>query len=180
MAQIKEILEIENHRADDCKTIYLFAEGLFYRAYEWSAWLCCRYVNEFKVTRREQKNETGSVVFIGFPIASLSKFVPDGVSIEQEEKRVILHLPAGNNYIDLEDTDVARASFSNWKNSIPMSSTTPKSTLRHELKNMTDGETPKRMSDIMFSIMAFPIEQKTPMECMFFLADLKQNIVRMM
>ena len=50
MAQIKEILEIENHRTNDWTTIYLFAEGLFYRAYEWSAWLCCRYVNEFKVT----------------------------------------------------------------------------------------------------------------------------------
>ena len=50
MAQIKERLEIENHRTNDWTTIYLFAEGLFYRAYEWSAWLCCRYVNEFKVT----------------------------------------------------------------------------------------------------------------------------------
>ena len=61
-----------------------------------------------------------------------------------------------------------------------MSSSISKNTLRHELKNMTDVETPKRMSDIMLSIMAFPIEQKTPMECMFFLADLKQNIARMM
>ncbi len=82
MAQIKEILEIENHRTNDWTTIYLFAEGLFYRAYEWSAWLCCRYVNEFKVTRRELKNENGSIVFIGFPVASLSKFVPTGVVAE--------------------------------------------------------------------------------------------------
>lgn len=57
MAQLKEILEIERNRMFNgpYSTIYLFQEGTFFRAYEWSAWLCCRYVNQFKATRREQK-----------------------------------------------------------------------------------------------------------------------------
>ena len=44
MAQLKEILEIEKKREEggQYSTIYLFPEGTFYRAYEWSAWLCCR------------------------------------------------------------------------------------------------------------------------------------------
>ena len=41
MAKLKEILEVEcrSQSADDVRTIHLFAEGTFYRAYEWSAWL---------------------------------------------------------------------------------------------------------------------------------------------
>lgn len=43
MAQLKDIVEIEHNRKGNASisTIYLFPEGTFYRAYEWSAWLCC-------------------------------------------------------------------------------------------------------------------------------------------
>ena len=76
MAQLKDILEIERKRMDDgpYSTIYLFPEGTFYRAYEWSAWLCCRYINQFKPTKREMKDVLGeTIVFIGFPVTSLGK-----------------------------------------------------------------------------------------------------------
>ncbi len=54
MANTIEILEIERKRIDtgDFATIHLFVEGSFYRAYEWSAWLCVRYCAELKVTHR--------------------------------------------------------------------------------------------------------------------------------
>ena len=53
MSQLKEILSTEQERGslEQCAVIHLFREGTFYRAYEWSAWLCCRYINEFKPTR---------------------------------------------------------------------------------------------------------------------------------
>ena len=42
--QLKEILSIEENRTEDSRgVIHLFQEGTFYRAYEWSAWLCHRY-----------------------------------------------------------------------------------------------------------------------------------------
>ena len=45
MSQLKEILSIEQERSslEQCAVIHLFREGTFYRAYEWSAWLCLRY-----------------------------------------------------------------------------------------------------------------------------------------
>lgn len=53
--QLKEILSIEeNHTEDSRAVIHLFQEGSFYRAYEWSAWLCHRFINQFKVTHRNQ------------------------------------------------------------------------------------------------------------------------------
>ena len=46
MAQLKEIFERESQRgtAESCTVIHLFQEGTFYRAHEWSAWLCVRYM----------------------------------------------------------------------------------------------------------------------------------------
>ncbi len=57
MAQLKDVFEIELNR-DNPHTfgvIHLFPEGTFYRAYEWSAWLCVRYFAELKVTHRMLK-----------------------------------------------------------------------------------------------------------------------------
>lgn len=44
MAKLADILETEQKRADATqqRIVHLFADGTFYRAYEWSAWLCCR------------------------------------------------------------------------------------------------------------------------------------------
>lgn len=74
MAQISEILTLEKDRTDS--SIHLFQEGSFFRAYEWSAWLCCWFISQFKVTHRKLKNIESSVVFVGFPVASLEKFTP--------------------------------------------------------------------------------------------------------
>lgn len=51
MAQINTILEIERARKEisDYTKINLVVEGSFYRAYEWSAWLCCRYVRRIRL-----------------------------------------------------------------------------------------------------------------------------------
>ena len=75
MASIKEILEFEKHRdtAEMQRSIHLFQEGSFYRAYEWSAWLVCRYIHEFKVTHRRMKGIEQSVVLIGFIVRRFLK-----------------------------------------------------------------------------------------------------------
>lgn len=60
MAKIKDILEIESQRAslEQCRFVNLFQEGTFYRAYEWSSWLCVRYIQQFKTTKRLFKKKT--------------------------------------------------------------------------------------------------------------------------
>ena len=54
MSQLKEILEKEKERGslEQCAVIHLFREGTFYRAYEWSAWLCVSYFTELRITHR--------------------------------------------------------------------------------------------------------------------------------
>lgn len=182
MAQLKDILDLESKREErnDYESIHLFPEGTFYRAYEWSAWLCCRYVNEFKVTRRENKNLTngdGTVAFIGFPITSLKKFTPEGCEITaNEDKSITVTLPFGV-FGDNANHESLATDFANWKQSIPIAVSKKGGSLRDSLKNgdqeMQQG---RHMSDVVFRIMSYPIEQKSPLECMSFLAELKHQL----
>ena len=57
MAAITEILEFESSRdgLEMQRIFHIFQEGSFYRAYEWSAWLMCKFMHEFKVTHRHMK-----------------------------------------------------------------------------------------------------------------------------
>ncbi|MCQ2259272.1 MAG: hypothetical protein MJZ41_14980 [Bacteroidaceae bacterium] len=72
MAQLIDILKIERERTDDNRNVInLFQEGSFYRAYEWSAWLCSRFIRDFKVTNKNLKNIETPVCFVGFPITRL-------------------------------------------------------------------------------------------------------------
>jgi hypothetical protein len=77
MSLSKEITEQENRRTTaDRMELHLWKEGTFLRAYEWSAWLGCRYLHEFKVNKRVFKGIEEPVVYIGFPETSLRKWLP--------------------------------------------------------------------------------------------------------
>lgn len=96
MPVIKEIAEQEKARlqAGVRNELHLWREGTFLRAYDWSAWLACRYLHEFKVNKRQFKGVDEPVVYIGFPEASLMKWMPDGVTqTVVDEKHLMLKLP---------------------------------------------------------------------------------------
>ena len=67
-----EILSLEDTNADK---IYLFREGVFLKAYEHSAFLCHTHVHPFKLSRRFIKSVNRHVISLGFPEASLKKWL---------------------------------------------------------------------------------------------------------
>ena len=56
---IKEIVEAEK---SNTSKIYLYREGLFFRAYEVSAFALCSFVHPFKVIKRQLKVLNGDEV----------------------------------------------------------------------------------------------------------------------
>ena len=103
----------------DYRTIHLIPEGTFYRAYEWSAWLCHRYVSQFKPTHRLLKNTEDSVVFVGFPMTSLERHIPEGATLaEQEDKTIALILT--ETVFGETTTEQLQTDFANWKMSVPL------------------------------------------------------------
>ena len=170
--QLKEVFSKEQSRKEvvDYRTIHLIPEGTFYRAYEWSAWLCHRYVSQFKPTHRLLKNTEDSVVFVGFPMTSLERHIPEGATLaEQEDKTIALILT--ETVFGETTTEQLQTDFANWKKSVPLVKSKTNSELR--IKNF---ELKNDELDILKRILAYPIEQHSPMEAMAFLSEIKQQL----
>ena len=175
MSQIKEILQKETERdtQDQCSVIHLFREGTFYRAYEWSAWLCQNHFPELKVTHRLLKGGD-DIVFVGFPLTSLDRYTPRGAEVA----------PTGENSIDIvlpadvfptsSESETSAVDFANWKQSQPLTEASKKKV--EEERMVAARNAHPRLTDVMLKILAFPIEQRSPMECMTFLGDVKRLI----
>ncbi len=76
MALTKEIVQQENSRTTaDRMEVHLWKEGTFLRAYDWSTWLACHYLHDFKINKRQFKGIEEAVAYIGFPDTSLTEMV---------------------------------------------------------------------------------------------------------
>lgn len=174
MSQLKEILEKEKERdtIEQCTVIHLFREGTFYRAYEWSAWLSARYFTELKITHRLLKGGE-DIVFVGFPLTSLNRYTPTGTMVlPTGDKSVEIRLSA-NVFSPDADIESLQTGFSNWKQSQPLTESSKK---KVEERTIAERNAHPRLTDVMLQILAYPIEQHSPMECMAFLADMKKQI----
>jgi hypothetical protein len=70
--KIQDIANIEDANDDG---IILFREGLFWRAYERSAFRFNKFIKEYRVLSREYKNIGRKLVFSGFPGNQLDKIL---------------------------------------------------------------------------------------------------------
>lgn len=176
MAKLTEILDIERKRPlpEHYLQIRLWADGSFYRAYEFSAWLCCRYIRQFKVTRRTIAAANSDLLFIGFPQSSLDKFKPEGASVALfDDKNVLLTLPEG--MVVPSEGSTLEQEFQNWRTTIPL--TESKTEQQKGIKApKLSSSSPVSMTGIMKSIMEFSIESNTPIDCMLFLAEVKKHL----
>ena len=177
MPQLKELIGKESQRADiaACAVIHLVKEGSFYRAYEWSAWLTVHYYTELKVTHRVLKSGE-DFTFVGFPVASLDRYTPAESVVRESEAGVDIVLPVSVFSPDATPESLGEG-FENWKRSQPLTEASKKQ-VAEERAAAERGAHP-RLTDVMRSIMAYPVEQHSPMECMAFLAEVKRQIAEM-
>lgn len=181
MTDFNLILENESRRSsmEQVRKIYLYPEGTFMRAYEWSAYIWCKYVKEFKAIRRKTKTAGESVIQIGCPITAFANHLPEGAEqVQNEDGSVVVTLSPS---LIPDDTDIPAlaAQIDEWKQTIPVTDTAKK-------KADADGGTrdafaaqPATLTSIMQQILAFPIEKKSIMDCLSFLSDIKAQLARL-
>ena len=184
MAKIGDILDIEKDRTDNNKwnIIHLFKEGGFYRAYEWSAWLIVTfsYTDDVRkeskdrkplaVSRKKINKSDNDFTFVGFPLKSLEKFIPNSLNftpITDTQIDIAINIPVDNDFDTLSNM------FEEWKNNIKIQDTKKK----HE-KEVSDDIIikPHTITYIMSQVLSYPLEQKTPIENMEFISLLKQQL----
>lgn len=188
MARIQDILDIERQRTEPetWNVIHLFKEGGFYRAYEWSAWLIVviAYNDEVRkqsqdrkplsITHKKVRNSEDSFLFVGFPLKSLDKFIPNQTNFEavtDTQIDVTIQLPdeiCELGYDHLADT------FGKWKQEQPIQE--PKSKPEDHPSDHNQQKAPRTITGIMNQILAYPLEQRTPMENTIFISTLKQQL----
>lgn len=180
MSVTKELIEQERQllQTGQLHEVHLHKKGTFMRAYDWSAWLCCRYLHDFKVNKRAFKGIDQPVAYIGFPETSIAKWMPEGAEQRAEdEKHLVVVLP------ELMFTDTPEqmlSAYGEWKEAIPLTEAQPGLRRRGEGKGVESDDGAEgnltTLTSIMQRILAYPIESKSPLESMTFLADVKRSL----
>lgn len=103
---VKEIIQIENGNHN---TIILLREGIFWRAYEKSAYAFSMQIHPYKPTRKWVIAVKQDVVSLGFPVSAAGNVLNGCKVLMQQEGRLVLAA-----------SPIAAGDFEAWKQSVPM------------------------------------------------------------
>lgn len=182
-------LEYEKLRTDKeswCKMM-LHKDGKFYHVYEWSAWLLKMFVctEELQVRRGDNKilqvmrykTKNCEYAMYGFPVESLSKYVPVYKEVEQTDDGDMLfdiEIP----FSDMSQEAVEQA-FEQWKASCPESETK-----QHKKSGMGVSQASavarSGVFQILSKVLSYPLARSTPSQNIEFISDLKQEVASLL
>ena len=130
-------------QSKDLQKVYLYKEGVFWIAYEQSAYLVSQ-VKALKPTKKFVKTIGQEVVSVGFPDTALANVLLSFRLISQSDTHVVAE---SSQAIEL-------SAFEAWKSELPL----------RTAENVIS-ELP-----ILKKLRIFSLADKTPIECMFFLS----------
>ncbi len=186
-------LEYEKLREDSesWNKIILHKDGKFYHLYEWSAWLLKTVVctEEFQRQRGDDKvfsvnrykTKEREYVMYGFPIESLSKYVPEYDNLETMEGgdlKVSVTLPIETIGLTAEEM---LARFETWKQECTFVEKKDKGR-----KNIVSGDGQAAVLGrsgifgILSQVLSYPVERMTPAENIEFISKLKQQVAALL
>lgn len=181
--KIEDIINLENNRKtkEQYGVLHLLKEGTFYHAYDWSAWLMTMFpMSDSVPTPTVKKLKDGYMnVFVGFPVSSLGKYIPDGdevqfTAITDTQLDVTVKL---TDDVKESDFDTIRSQVDDWKAGLPINRGNKQRREEREVAEAAPRIT--RISDILGRVLSFPLENKSPMEAYEFLRELRQQVAAM-
>ena len=196
MASRQDILTLEKDRKEPASwnVIHMFKEGSFWHAYEWSAWIICAITYNNEKHKRDKdaepiavvhkpiggKKPAGSYAMVGFQMRSLDKYIPNRVKVETIEDKqmdITIELPKPTDGSEITYERLQKA-FEAWKNAQPLSK-----------KDDDDDNAPQKpqpkpphpqaptvLTDVEAKLLAWPLEQHSPIETINFVAELKKEL----
>ena len=189
MAKLEDVFTIENDRnePDKWNHIHLFKMGDFWRAYEWSAWLISVITFNEKVrmatkdrkpihvTRMSRTDTEGTYCFVGFPVRSVDKYIPEREDFESvDDKHVVIKIrlpqPTDGSELTRERFDKA---IEEWKEGIEL---TKKRKDKDRDVDVPHQQTQPTGGGILSQIMAYPLSERTAIDNIQFIQSLKQQL----
>ena len=142
----KELISLESGNHDE---IRLYKVGMFWCAYERSAYMMCSQVRELKVKADRVKSAGGQVLCkVGFPMNSFDTTAASLVVKSRTDGEVVLKAPRA----------ITEDQFLEWKNT----------------HTVADSSAPSAEGDIVKMIRGFNVAVHTPMQCMDFIMELQR------
>ena len=190
-------------QSKDLRVVYLYKEGVFWIAYEQSAYLVSQ-VKALKPTKKYVKTIDREVVSVGFPDTVLSTVLQSFRLITKNDFQIVVESEAA----------IELPAFEAWKSELPLrtiNKASSKGIFAHHCEgedrsnlppNPLKGELPLPLGEgfriaspqaarndvheVLFSLspelsilkklQIFSLADKTPIECMFFLSDLQKQL----
>lgn len=174
---VKEIIQMENGNQN---TIILLREGIFWKAYERSAYAFFMQIHPYKPTRKWVISVKQDIVSLGFPMSSADLILKDAkILLKQADSIVLSALP-----IITEEVE-------GWKQNLPMiMPDSKKIPQKSDLLVVSSAEQTVQSEGLVVSpesaiyeqlannIRGFNLESKTPVECMLFLMEQKRMLTQ--
>lgn len=157
MASMAEILTRESLL--ECR-IYLYREGIFWKAYQYSAYRVLQRQGGFRLKKKFVKTVSSEVISLGFPDITLERLFHKH-ELEYVNEKVI--------GISCDDLDIQ--AYEQWFDTVSL--TEPSKSERNQPE-----DTPfNKPVAVLRRIKEFRIEESTPMECMNFLAPVRKDLI---
>ena len=186
--------EKERKDISDWKKIYLYREGTFLRAFNASAWLLATFVynDEFRKqvggkqplqVQHLMSKTNGDYIFAGFPVASIDKYVT--MCDKRDENSDVVVLTMCDIIAPLFQTaEEYEEAYAKYVASLPPAKDKkdkPKQQLPFIPEyNREHVMTREGVFEILRSIVAYPLEEKTPLETVEEFRRLKRLALRML
>lgn len=170
--------------------IILHKDGKFYHVYEWSAWLLKTLVctEDFQRERGDAKmlqvnrfvTKSGEYVLAGFPLESVSKYIPEYDEIqEMEDGDLCISITLSDDMQQLT-TDQLQAMFEEWKAEQPVKEGRKSNAQIHKGDKQAAALARSGVFGIIAEVLSYPVEQKSPTENIEFISQMKQRIVALL
>lgn len=175
---LSEILEVEKRNdEDDLYKIHLFLENDWWRAYEWSAWLCRNYPNsldesnKLKPTHKSLENVENGLILVGLKLNHFDKYMPKAKVISVNDRHIIVDTKEVLSNLDFNSY---KPILNKWKDNTPLRQEEPKNRKEKPLQTSQIS-----LTSIMREILAYPLESRTPIENMEFIRDIKNKVLKL-
>lgn len=111
MKKNTDILNKLRYESENTNVVHLWLEGMFWKAYERSAYLFVRRISGYKPYKKYVRSVGGEVVAIGFPSKAIEKLL-EGRSVEYVDSK---HYILNGFTVDAQELK----NFQSWKKGIP-------------------------------------------------------------
>lgn len=170
------LAEKMKNEQDNSTSVFLHREGLFWKAYEYSAYLFVRDIRAYNPQKKEVKSLKTHVVSLGFPDQVLGEILKGRD-----------HDAHGDKCMEIKGFQpVEMSGYEQWKNNLPLAVSNPTST---GIGNGTNDETGKETGGgtgngtktgsertVLARLRSFRTEASSPLQCLMFVSELQKEL----